>query len=142
MSFMVLPPDIQERYEEKKAFYNQTASKAEQIALTQFIRDGHLESQIRKSRKIHLAKAKELAEMSKEIWNDACELEIEEAGFHVCLEFESRWSAQEIAKRAKKEKIAVIPVGEKEGRTKISLCTANVAVHEYRAALEKIKEFS
>ena len=142
MSFMVLPHDIQERYEVKKAFYNQTASKAEQIALTQFIRDGHLESQIRKSRKIHLAKANELVEAAKDIWNGSCELQIEEAGFHVCLEFESRWNAREIAQRARREKIAVIPVGEEEGRVKISLSTANVAVHAYREALEKIKELS
>ncbi|MDD6441423.1 MAG: PLP-dependent aminotransferase family protein, partial [bacterium] len=142
MSFMVLPADLQERYEGKKAFYNQTASKAEQIALTQFIRDGHLESQIRKSRKIHLAKANELAAAAKDIWKGSCEMQIEEAGFHVCLEFESRWNAIEIAKRAKREKIAVIPVGEEDGRVKISFSTANVAVHAYREVLEKIKELS
>ena len=142
MSFMVLPADLQERYEEKKACYNQTASKAEQIALTQFMRDGHLESQIRKSRKIHLAKANELAEAAKDIWKGSCELQIEEAGFHVCLEFESRWSAGEIAQRARREKIAVIPVGEGNGRVRISLSTANVTVRAYREALEKIKELS
>lgn len=142
ISFMVLPPELSALYRKKADQYNQTASKAEQIALTQFIRDGHLESQIRKSRKIHLAKANELVEAAKDIWNGSCELQIEEAGFHVCLEFESRWNAREIAQRARREKIAVIPVGEEEGRVKISLSTANVAVHAYREALEKIKELS
>ena len=142
ISFMVLPPELSAQYRKKADQYNQTASKAEQIALTQFIRDGHLESQIRKSRKIHLAKANELVEAAKDIWNGSCELQIEEAGFHVCLEFESRWNAREIAQRARREKIAVIPVGEEEGRVKISLSTANVAVHAYREALEKIKELS
>ena len=140
MSFMVLSPDLQEQYERKKAFYNQTASKAEQIALTQFIRDGHLERQIRKSRKIHLAKANELAAAAKEIWKGSCETQIEEAGFRVSLEFESRWSAAELTKKAKEMKIAVIPVGEADGRVKIGLSTANVPVHAYREALEKIKE--
>lgn len=142
MSFMVLPPDLQERYEVKKSFYNQTASKAEQIALTQFIRDGHLESQIRKSRKIHLAKANELAEAAKEIWKDSCVLQIEESGFQVCLEFDSGWNAKEVAERAKQEKIAVIPLGETEGRVRIGLSTANVTIQAYREALEKIKELS
>lgn len=142
MSFMVLPPNLQECYERKKACYNQTASKAEQIALTQFIRDGHLESQIRKSRKIHMAKANELAAAAEEIWEGSCEVQIERAGFQVCLEFESRWNAAELAGRARKEKIAVIPVGEEDGRVKISFSTANVAVHAYREVLEKIKEIS
>ena len=44
MSYMVLPPDLLKRYQERGRFYNQTASKAEQIALCQFIRDGHLET--------------------------------------------------------------------------------------------------
>ena len=57
ISYMILPPELMETYEKRKNNYNQTASKAEQIALTQFIRDGHLASQVRKSRKIHLAKA-------------------------------------------------------------------------------------
>lgn len=142
MSFMVLSPDLQEQYERKKAFYNQTASKAEQIALTQFIRDGHLERQIRKSRKIHLAKANELAAAAKEIWKGSCETQIEEAGFRVCLEFESRWSAAELTGKAKEMKIAVMPVGEADGRVKISLSTANVPVHAYREALKRIKEIS
>lgn len=142
MSFMVLPPQIQERYERKKVFYNQTASKAEQIALTQFIRDGHLESQIRKSRKIHLAKASELAEAAKEIWKGDCELQVEEAGFQVCLEFESRWDATELARRAEQEKIAVIPVGKEGDRVKLRFSTANVAIREYKDALKKIKELS
>ena len=58
MSYMVLPPALLKRYQERGRFYNQTASKAEQIALCQFIRDGHLESQIRKSKKLYAAKAK------------------------------------------------------------------------------------
>lgn len=40
VSFMVLPRSLREKYTKKAAFYNQTASKAEQIALCQFIRDG------------------------------------------------------------------------------------------------------
>ena len=47
VSFMVLPSSLRELYAPKASFYNQTASKAEQIALCQFIRDGHLAAQTR-----------------------------------------------------------------------------------------------
>ena len=46
LSFMVLAPELLDVYKNRGKFYNQTASKAEQIALCQFIRDGHLEGQI------------------------------------------------------------------------------------------------
>ena len=39
ISFMILPEELQHRYRSKAAAYNQTASKAEQIALSRFIRD-------------------------------------------------------------------------------------------------------
>ena len=52
VSFMVLPSSLRELYAPKASFYNQTASKAEQIALCQFIRDGHLVSQTRKLRHV------------------------------------------------------------------------------------------
>ncbi len=142
MSFMVLPPELQEEYEKKKDHYNQTASKAEQIALTQFIRDGHLESQIRKSRKTHLAKAQELAEAAREIWQQSCSVRVEESGFYVYLEIESKWTAAEIANRARKEQIAIIPSSDKGKVRTIGMSTANVPVTAYKEVLEKIKELS
>ncbi len=61
LSFMVLPTCLMEhRYEKKGGLYNQTASKAEQIALCQFIRDGHLSSQIRKAHKLYMNKSRAL----------------------------------------------------------------------------------
>ena len=70
MSFMVLPPELLPVYRERSHYYNQTSSKTEQIALCQFIRDGHLESQIRKARKLYTAKAKKLCEDIGRIFGD------------------------------------------------------------------------
>ena len=82
LSFMVLPSDLLEQYEKRKDFYNQTASKAEQIALCQFIRDGHLESQIRKARKYYQAKSKLLCQEAQRIFGDRAEQNTE---FWFCL---------------------------------------------------------
>ena len=54
-----------ETYEKEKIITIKLHPRPEQIALTQFIRDGHLASQVRKSRKIHLAKAEKLADSAK-----------------------------------------------------------------------------
>lgn len=139
MSFMVLPPELMKKYEKKKVFYNQTASKAEQIALTQFIRDGHLESQIRKSRKIHMSKARDLSQAISEIWGEDGIVNQEESGFHVYLKVKSNKTAEKIANEAKKEKIAVIPMGETEGEVQLGLSTANVSVEFYKEVLTILK---
>ena len=97
---MVLPPDLLKRYQERGRFYNQTASKAEQIALCQFIRDGHLESQIRKSKKLYAAKAKCLCDAVRRIFGEKARTHLGDAGFLVLMELDSPLTSAEIAWRA------------------------------------------
>lgn len=146
MSFMILLPELLEAYEQRKNMYNQTASKAEQIAITQFIRDGHLSSQIRKSRKIHLAKATELSKAVKKVFQERAEAEIGETGFHVYVKLRTECDAAEIARKAKEKGVAVFPQPEdlaKQNETKeavVMLNCANVAVEDYEAAMLLLKE--
>lgn len=58
ISFMVLTNDLANIFHERKNNFAQTASKTEQIALCQYIRDGHINSQTRKIRRHYLAKTK------------------------------------------------------------------------------------
>ncbi len=71
ISFMVLTEELAEKYKENIYKYNQTASKTEQIALCQFIRDGHLKSQIRKTRRFYTSKTKSFAELLTKEFSDA-----------------------------------------------------------------------
>ncbi|MCD7873334.1 MAG: PLP-dependent aminotransferase family protein, partial [Clostridiales bacterium] len=61
ISFMVLTEDLAKKYKENIFKYSQTASKTEQLALCSFIRDGHLKSQIKKTRRFYTLKAKNFA---------------------------------------------------------------------------------
>lgn len=140
MSFMVLPVELTSAYEEKKDCYNQTASKAEQIALTQFIRDGHLERQIRKSRKIHMTKATIFAEQAEKVWGKEAEVVIDESGFHVILEIPSRYNVEEFERVARKEGIALLPAGESGGKIKLGFACTNVETEVYYGVLKKLKE--
>ena len=63
ISFMVLTPELAQKYRNNIQKYNQTAAKTEQIALCQYIRDGHLKSQIRKTRRFYTAKTRAFASM-------------------------------------------------------------------------------
>lgn len=65
ISFMVLTEELEKAYRENCYRYAQTASKTEQIALCQYIRDGHINSQTRKIRRLYSAKAKEFSRLLK-----------------------------------------------------------------------------
>lgn len=146
MSFMVLPPELLKQYRERGSYYNQTASKAEQIALCQFIRDGHLESQIRKSRKLYAAKAKGLGEEIQRIFGPRAAAHLGEAGFLVLVELDTPLPSQEIVQRAAENKVAVRPVepagtGETgDVRSRILLSCATVPTEEYAEALKLLYE--
>ena len=138
MSFMVLPPEMLELYEKRKHLYNQTASKAEQIAITQFIRDGHLSSQIRKSRKIHQEKSAQLVQVLKKQLGSIARVRRGESGFSVYVQFNLEETSQGLAKKARKKGIAVVPI---EGAPPILMLNcANVSVSEYEAAVSLLKE--
>ena len=132
ISYMILPPELMETYEKRKNNYNQTASKAEQIALTQFIRDGHLASQVRKSRKIHLAKAEKLAESIHKVFRDTVNVKIGEAGFMVQIIFSNGTDVKKVAKAARKEGLTF---REAEGHTLLLTC-AGVESDKYEEAMQ------
>lgn len=73
ISFMILPKSLADELRKNKNKYAQTASKTEQIALCQYIRDGHIKMQTRKIRRHYTAKTKHLYEkIKKQIPNADC----------------------------------------------------------------------
>lgn len=85
LSFMVLPPDLATRYHQESSRYNQTASKMEQIALCQFIRDGHLASQTRRLRRLYSNKLKELYQTVRTVFGENAKIRIGSAGISLAL---------------------------------------------------------
>ncbi len=65
ISFMVLTKELTELFNSASEGIAQTASKTEQIALCNYIRDGHIKSQTRKIRRLYTAKTKAFAEKLK-----------------------------------------------------------------------------
>lgn len=97
ISFMVLTKELAEKYNENAFRYAQTAGKTEQIALCSYIRDGRIESQIRKTRRIYSAKTKRFAGILKELLPEA-EIEIGENTLQIILKAEFYKSLAEFEK--------------------------------------------
>ena len=85
ISFMILPFSLLELYQAVSAHYNQTASKTEQIALSQFIRDGHLTAQARRLRRLYAQKQSKLCEAAGRIFGPECAVQSAPAGTMVSL---------------------------------------------------------
>lgn len=78
IAYMVIPNDLAEIAGIKSSLYDQTSSKIEQLALAEYIRDGHLERHIRRSRKTYQVKSKEMLNALNEIFKNKAECRLME----------------------------------------------------------------
>ncbi len=139
ISFMVLPPGLREAYLARRDMYNQTASKTEQIALCQFIRDGHLNSQIRKAKRLYTGKARQLCAQIEAVFAGEAQASMGQGGFYIRMNIRSPLSMEDMVCRAQKQGISLIPMGE-EGEKKIFLLScSSVPASSYHEALTLLR---
>ena len=84
VSFMVLTKELAEKFDQNAFKFAQTAGKTEQIALCSYIRDGRIQSQTRKTRRVYSAKTKKFAGLLTELLPEA-KIEIGENTLQIVL---------------------------------------------------------
>ncbi len=144
LSFMILPDSLLPLYERKKALYNQTASKSEQLALCQFLRDGHLDSQIRKLKRLYTSKAKTLSTLLEETFGAQAQVYMGESVFLVHLKIKCSLTSDELCDRAAANGILVFPIHKNnkknEGYAHIVLSCCEVPVEKFPEAVRLIQK--
>lgn len=134
ISFMVLTEELAEKYEKNIYRYNQTAGKTEQIALCQYIRDGHLKAQIRKTRRFYTAKAKNFALLLKKEFVNA-RIEISENALKIIMTIPFDKSPDIFEKKG----IAVLYEKTENGCIKLIFNTSAVSQKEFIHAIQALK---
>lgn len=144
LSFMILPDALLPLYEKKKALYNQTASKSEQLALCQFLRDGHLDSQIRKLKRLYSNKAKMLSALLEEAFGNQAEVSMGESVFLVHMKLRCSMTGKELCDKARERGLLVFhkDSGKNEGYAHIALSCCEVPVESFPAAVALLKEIA
>jgi len=146
ISYMVLPEKFLEIYQKKSSLYNQAASTIEQLALAQFMFDGHLERQIRKLRKLYYEKSRLFFDGIKTILGDNVEVNENESGLHTILTVKSPLQAKELGERALKHGCCVAPVEDyywevaPEKLPQIILYFSKIPAADMKTAITALKE--
>lgn len=115
ISYMVLPGDLAELYRERGVNYNQTSSKVEQLALAQYMRDGHIEKRLRRLRKIYAEKSDLLMTALKEALGGAARIRLAETALCVDVIIECGINSQRLAEKALANGVKIIPVDCESG---------------------------
>lgn len=97
ISFMVLTKELSEQFRTNEFRFAQTASLTEQIALCNYIRDGHIYSQTKKIRRLYTAKTKLFYTMLKDTISNL-DVKISENALQVIIKTENSHTQEEFKK--------------------------------------------
>ncbi|MCM1183979.1 MAG: PLP-dependent aminotransferase family protein [Roseburia sp.] len=149
LSFMILPDSLLPLYEAKKALYNQTASKSEQLALCQFLRDGHLDGQIRKLKRLYAGKARSLTVLLAEAFGGQAVVSMGESVFLVHLKVKCRLTGDALLERARSHGLKFFvsegrqnpsrTAGDAEHTVHLALSCCEVPVEAFPEAVRRLK---
>lgn len=131
LSFMVLPAELSKKYKKIAVRYNQTASKTEQIALCQFIRDGHLASQSRKLKRLYAAKLEKLNLVIRDTFGQKASLKTGNAGFSSALTLLCPASKEDFLTAARKKGLLVEVLSAKENQLTLILSCSSMPVEKF-----------
>lgn len=139
ISFMILPPGLLETYRKKASSYNQTASKAEQIALASFIRDGHLQAQTRRLKRLYAQKMKKLIAACRNVFGPACLLKKGPGGISLSLTVPTRLSGEELQKKAQASGLRLMILSDEEGTVNLLLSCSTLPAEDFEPGLVILK---
>lgn len=139
IGYMVLPPLLSERYRARASRYNQTASKIEQLALSRYVKEGQLERQLRRLRKLYAAKSTTLMDALEKAFGEAVTFILQETPLCLILTIKSAKSCGELCALAEQNGVRIIPV-KGGGAPKVMLGFAGIPLKEIKAAVECLKD--
>ena len=133
ISYAVFPENIIRKYKEMSSYYNQTASKTEQIALAKYIDDGYLEKHLRRLKKLYSNKSKVLLKEVNKAFPEGY-AKVLESSLSIIFNHGTSLSDEEIIERTKAYKIKIQSVNN--GQLRLSF--AGIAVKEMEDAVERL----
>lgn len=88
ISYMILPPDLLDRYRDKCWFFSSTVSRIDQRILNEFMKNGHFERHLNRMRSLYRARHDELLARLRhyDLFRDGFRVLGEGAGLHLVLE--------------------------------------------------------
>ena len=106
VGYLVLPPSLLERYEERGRFYSSTVSRVDQRILAMFIGGGYFERHLNRMRAQYKGKHDLLIRLLKEFGREYT-VSGENAGVHVLVHLPRGLSEAEAVQRAKEDGVRV-----------------------------------
>lgn len=120
MAYLVLPPQLAQRFREQLGFYANTVSPLDQLALTRFIEQGHYDRHVNRLR-THARKTQDaMVNALHEAFGDRIAFAGLNDGLHFTMQLESERGERELAAAAEAAGIRIAPLSSFAGTASLS----------------------
>lgn len=109
ISYMVLPDKCMSAYNKIKHITNQTASKAEQLALAKYIESGKIDAHLRKARRIYLEKSKVILDSIKKQFGNSAKIVFNETSLYISIFVSGDVNRKAVDEKLKKLSVGIMP---------------------------------
>lgn len=109
ISYMVLPDKCMTAYNKIKRITNQTASKAEQLALAKYIESGKIDAHLRKARRIYLEKSKVILDSIKKQFGNSTKIVFNETSLYISIFVSGDVNRKTVDEKLKKLSVSIMP---------------------------------
>ena len=109
ISYMVLPDKCMNAYNKIKRITNQTASKAEQLALAKYIESGKIDAHLRKARRIYLEKSKVILDSIKKQFGNSAKIVFNETSLYISIFVSGDVNRKTVDEKLKKLSVGIMP---------------------------------
>lgn len=135
IGYMALPPALLADYRSRAKSYNQTASKVEQLALSNYVKSGQLERHLRRLRKLYAAKSAELSRSVRSAFGRRCRLFLQETALRLTLYLPCNTPSEDLCRRAIQRGVRVIAETEPGS---VTLGFAGIPLEDIAPAVEQL----
>ncbi|SOC06494.1 MocR-like pyridoxine biosynthesis transcription factor PdxR [Pseudobutyrivibrio ruminis] len=136
ISFLILPKKARKEYLQLRGLYNQTASKAEQIALAQFLRDGHLDRHIKKIKRLYDDKRNLMYEALQKHFSDNAEIIMGESGMEMAVKLKG----EKVCEKIENSPVAVNVLETAENAATILISCSKIESENINNAIQKLND--
>ncbi len=109
ISYMVLPSALLPTYLERVGRYNQTASRIEQLALSDYIKSGQMQRHLRRLRNVYAQKSELLQQSLKTQFEDFVDISLQEIPLYAVIRLKNAPSVPRLVELAAAESVRVLP---------------------------------
>jgi len=102
LSYMVLPPDLLERYDRQRDLFRQGTSVPEQCVLAEYINSGEMTRQVRRLRKEYQDKGAYLMKLLQSTFGRTVDVNRVISGVYCRISLHSPYTAEELMRRAER----------------------------------------